>query len=247
MKISVMKMKSRYFVAARRIQSLYMFLFTLAVLGMLCLANTPLQADPINSLYDVTGTMTITGNNVCTPSPCRETIDFSFLYGYNYNSAFGVYDAYVVPSSISVSSFGALGSSFGYSGQIGNPQPGCDTHAVIGEPADANYMPFLAGGTEIDLDACGNLQTTPVAPSFFVSELYSCGNATCESDFVPPSRMGVNPGIFLPGTVHTNVAAVPEGGTSLEYLAIALVPIGFAILWSRRQSPLVANGWRDGW
>ena len=128
MKISAAKMKSRnrdsFVVAARRIQSLHVFLFTLAVFGAVCLANAPLRADPINPFYDVTGTMTITGNNVCTPSPCRETIDFSFLYGYNYNSAFGVYDAYVVPSSISVSSFGALGSSFGYSGQMWEPTTG---------------------------------------------------------------------------------------------------------------------------
>ena len=150
MKISAAKMKSRnsdsFVVAARQIQSLHVFLFTLAVLGAVCLANAPLRADPINPFYDVTGTMTITGNNVCTPSPCRKTIDFSFLYGYNYNSAFGVYDAYVVPSSISVSSFGALGSSFGYSGQIGNPQPGCDSHAVIGEPATPVHAVFSREG-----------------------------------------------------------------------------------------------------
>jgi len=77
-------------VATHRLQSLWVFAFALAVFGMVCIADEPSEADSLNPLFDVSGTMAITGNNVCTPSPCTETINFSFQYGYSYNPSMGL-------------------------------------------------------------------------------------------------------------------------------------------------------------
>jgi hypothetical protein len=235
-KTFIHKMKSRkwksFVLAAFGLQSLYGFFFTLALLGTVCIANTPVRADSINNpLYDVTGTMTISGNPVCGYTRCSETINFSFLYGYNYFADVNEYYAYIVPSSINVTSFGALGSSFTYNGIIGNVQPVCSPPESPGtvQISDANYMSFLSGGTNISLDACGNVLAAPVVPSFPLTELYACGTAACVSDFVPANQNGNNLGIFLAGSVQTSVTAVPEGGSMLGYLLISLAPIGLAI------------------
>ena len=221
--------RSSFVAAACRLPSLYVFFFTMAVLGTVCTVDMPVRADSIsNPLYDVTGTMTIFGNPVCGGAPCSETINFSFLIGESYNAQWGLYSEYVVPASISVSSFGALGSAFAYGGGINNPSSFCDVPG--GFPGDANYMPFGSSGTGIfDLHACGNQQATPVVPSFLVSSLYSCGNSACVTDFTPPDQNGNNLGIFLAGSVQASVTAVPEGGSMLGYLLISLAPIGLAI------------------
>lgn len=246
MKAFIHKMKSRkwnsFVPAARRIQSVRVYFFALAALGAVCI-NTPLRADSINNpLYDVTGTMTISGNPVCGGAPCSETINFSLIYGYNYAldlAGVGHYYAYATP--IAVTSFGDLGSAFTYSGLIGNPQPapptGCGGPIPAGERAiiDANYMPFSSGGTEIDLNACGNILANPVAPLFQSTVLYSCGTASCVTDFT--SETGDSTiGIFLTGTVQTTVTAVPEGGSMLSYLLISLAPIGLAMHLIKRNS-----------
>ena len=237
MKTFIHKMKSRkwnsFAVAACRLQSLYVFFFTLAVLGTVCIANTPVRAD---SLYDVNGTMTINGNNVCTPSPCSETVNFSLVFGYTFNSDYQMYQGYVV--SANSSSVGVLGSSFamlpafiGNPNNVGNPisNSGC-------AGSDVNYIEFFdSPGDEIDLHACADLEPTPVAPTFGWTDLYSCATVTCLNDFRAP---GVGNPLFLGGTLQTSVTAVPEGGASLGYLVISLAPIGLAIGLSKRKSRL---------
>jgi hypothetical protein len=96
---------------------------------------------------------------------------------------------------------------------------------------------FNSGGDEIDLYACGNYLTAPVAPSFG-TDLWQCYSATCATDFMPPGSCdgGRYCGIVeLPGTVQETAVALPEGGTALSYLLISLVPITLAILHSQRE------------
>ena len=232
-----LRQQSSLVAAATRFHPLCMVLFALAVFGMVCIADKPVLADSIVSPYAVTGTMTFTGNKVCGISPCTETINFAFDLGFTLNN--GLYDATVIPGSMSVSSFGALGSSFGSSGGIAGISTSCG-----GE--DNNYMGFLdSSGDEIDLHECGNLESTPVVPSFTAPQLYGCQTATCENDFVPSSLRDNSEGqlgIMLPGTLRTNVVAVPEGGTCLLYLVCSFVPIGLATLHRReRRSGISAS------
>jgi hypothetical protein len=137
------------------------YALVLAVLGLICFSASKLRADS-TPLYNVSGTMTINGNNVCTPSPCNETIQFSFQYGYTYDSAQNLYDGYAVPGTMSVTSFGNLGSAFATTGYIfgsGNVGPTC-----LG--GDSNYMEFSnpANTDEIDLHFCAVQETSPIAP-----------------------------------------------------------------------------------
>jgi hypothetical protein len=224
--------QSLFVSASPRFRPLGVFLFVLAVFGMVCIVDRPVRADSINNpLYDVNGRLTITGNDVCGLSPCTETIEFSFEYTYTLNGFEYLGEVVGTPS---VSSYGALGSFFAGITSPQNPFPFCQPNT--------NYMPmFNSGGDEIDLYACGNYQSTPVAPSFR-ADLWGCQTVTCGNDFMPPGSF-CEPGpsqdcgaLQILGTVQENVVAVPEGGTSLMYLAISLVPIGLAIRQSKRES-----------
>jgi hypothetical protein len=206
-----------------------MWLFVLALFGMICIADKPIQADSI-PIYDVNGTLTITGNNVCGLSPCMETINFSFDYTYTF---IGFEYLGEIVGTPSVSSYGALGSSFGGLTGPHSPFPFCQPNT--------NYMPmYNSGGDEIDLYACGNDQSTPAVPSFR-TDLWGCTTVTCGNDFMLPGS-GCQPGngitcgaLQIVGTVQEAVVAVPEGGTSPIYLAISFVPIGLAIRQSKRD------------
>ena len=209
----------------------------LASLLTVGITNTPLRADSTNGpIYDVNGTMILTGNNVCTPSPCTETIQFSFQFGYQFTTLGGnFYSGYAIPGTISVTSSGNLGASFLTNGVVFSPtvgpNPGCSG-------GDANFMEFLdAVGDEIDLHECGNLEQSPIAPSFsLTSTLYGCATTTCINDFVPPSlhRQAPATGLFINGSAQTSVVAAPEGeAPMLGYLLISLAPIGLAICQRR--------------
>jgi hypothetical protein len=221
--IDAMSLRKRSALITHGLCSSCIFLFALAVFGLLCIADKTAQADSI-PIWDVTGTLTITGNNVCGLSPCVETIKFSFDYTYTL-----VASEYVgeLLGTASVSSYGALGSSFAglYSPQ--NPFIFCQPNA--------NYMPmFNSGGDEIDLYACGNAESTPAVPSFR-GDLWHCVTASCITDFAPAGSDVCDTACVI-GTVQESVAPavqVPEGGTALEYALMALLPIGFAIWHSK--------------
>jgi hypothetical protein len=197
-------------------------MFVLAVFGMVCIANKPVQADSI-PVYDVTGTLTVAGNNVCGLSPCKETIKFSFEYTYTYVSLLNAYLGGIVGTP-SVSSYGVLGSSFSTVTSPHSPYPFCQPNT--------NYMPmYNSGADEIDLYACGNDQSAPAVPSFR-GDLWHCQTATCLTDFAPPGTSRCDVGC-INGVVQETVVAVPEGGASLMYLACSLLPIGLAIRYSQ--------------
>jgi hypothetical protein len=209
----------------RSLQSLVI----LAILGVICFSARQLQADS-TPLYDVSGTMTINGNNVCTPSPCSETVQFSFEYGYTYDSSGNLYDGYALPGTINVNSFGALGSSFATNGLILNPG---SVGPTCGATRDNNYMEFKNSTDEIDLYFCALSELSPIAPSFAGTDLYGCGSVTCGTDFVPWGTPFS--GLFLGGTLQTNVVQVPEGGATFGYVVISLAVIGLAVFGSRRR------------
>lgn len=206
------------------------YVVVLVLLGVICFGARHSQADS-SPLYDLSGTMTINGNSVCTPSPCSETIQFSFEYGYNYDSSQDLYEGYTVPGTMSVTSFGSLGSGFLTSGYIfasGNVGPTC-----LG--GDSNYMAFSnsSNADEIDLHFCAIQETSPIAPSLTGTDLYGCTSSTCAKDFVPWGTPFS--GLFLGGTLETNVVQVPEGGTTFGYVVISLAAIGFVVFRSRHR------------
>jgi hypothetical protein len=176
------------------------------------LSGTSARADDI---YGVTGQLAIAGNNVCLPSPCAESIKFSFAIDEKFDTGLGAYLVSTVPGTINLVASGPLGlftSPGGFSalGPIGG--------------ANQNFMPLYdSGGDEIDIWALTNLQPNPFTPAIGGSELYSCGNATCVTDFSPPglcapgaSSCGVD---LQSGTLQATVTAVPEPSTiSLTFL-----------------------------
>jgi hypothetical protein len=176
--------------------------------------------------FDVSGELSIGGNQVCVGGyTCIETILYSFTMEFVLNpNAEDEYEEYVDPTSISVTSFGALGSSFTTGGGLLlTPATGCD--------GDTNYLEFLdSAGDEIDLHECGNLLSTPVPPTLSWVDLYGCATTTCLTDFAPPPYTTFSPpldGLFVTGSGYQTVTAVPEPGT-LTLIAVDLV--GFASL-----------------
>src|SRR5215467_3176503 len=191
--------------------------------------HAQIQASPV---WDVNGQIVLIGNNVCYPSPCTETVNFSFDYTYQYVG--GTYFGQVVGTP-SFTSIGPLGSNF-YT--ITNPiEPEADCGF------DTNYMEMLdRAGDEIDISTCGNAQSTPVTPTFPVAQLYRCDTAICITDFAPSydclSGSNVCPGIFKQASVQATVVEVPEGGTTIEYCASSFAFIGCALFWKRHKSLL---------
>jgi len=88
-----------------------------------------------------------------------------------------------------------------------------------------------ANTDEIDLHFCAIQETSPIAPFLTATDLYGCTSATCAKDFVPWGTPFS--GLFLGGTLQTNVVQVPEGGTTLGYFVISLAAIGFVVFRSR--------------
>jgi len=201
-------------------------LFPILLALMVFIVSKPAKADTI-PIWDVTGTITLGGNNVCN-GVCTEVITFAFQYTYIKE---GGYWGEVIGTPV-VSSYGDLGSSF-YS--LGGPyQPGGGCGGL-----SANYIPFVnSGGDDIDLHVCENGALTPVAPTFY-SNLYSCKTAACRNDFAPSSfnctPESICAGIFLEAKLESNVVQVPEGGTELGYLGISFGFLAGGILWKKRS------------
>jgi hypothetical protein len=200
----------------------------LVVLGIVALCSAPVWADSISTpVYDVSGSMTFTGNPVCSGRPCSETINFSLVYGYILNPSLDIYQGYV--ESGTISSFGALGGGFNI------------PNSIVGSGCGA-YIGFFDGppgaGSEIDLNTCGGTSAVPLAPSFGGADLYSCGTQTCENDFVPPSMDRPNPsfGLFINGTEQTTVTAVPDGDSAILLSLGALGAVGLVWRWRRREA-----------
>jgi hypothetical protein len=221
--------KSRRAAPVSRLLRLFQIIFALIV--AICIANKSAQADSI-PVWNVTGTITLTGNNVCN-GLCTETIMFGFDYTYTRDQ-YGTYWGRVTGNPF-VSSYGDLGSSFAFVGGPYQPGGGCGG-------LSSNYIPFInSGGDDIDLKVCDIIASTPVTPTFY-SSLYSCRTAACRNGFAPTwfncTPESLCAGIFLGAKLESNVVQVPEGGTELGYLAVSCAGIGCAVLWGKRKSAL---------
>jgi hypothetical protein len=179
----------------------------LALVPLFLLSGTSARADDI---YGVTGQLAIAGNNVCLPSPCAETIKFSFAIDEKFDSGLGAYLVSTVPGTINLVASGPLGlftSGGGFSpvGEMGN--------------TNIDYMALNdSGGDEIDIWALTNLQPAPFTPAIAGSELYICRNATSVADFAPPRLclQGASEcGAYVQNrSLQATVTAVPEPSTT---------------------------------
>lgn len=186
----------------------------ISLVGLVCLFFAlPVHAD---TMYTVNGTMTLVGNNACG-SPCTETIDFSFDLGWQYDQTFAGYLGYA--TDIAANWSGALGT---FSENSAGP-------STFGGPG-FNYLGFFdPSGDELDLYLNPNPVPAPTTPTFNGADLYSCGGATCVTDFYPysptPTTLPVL-GIFLGASV-TYTVTTPEPATlimlAIGMLALALV------------------------
>ena len=175
-------------------------------------AAIPAGADalppPLPPGYAVSGTLSLTGNNVSVCGGfCTETIAFSFDVGYQFLPDLNIYQAYV--ADLTENGSGALGS-FTIS------SPGGED---LVSNADNHFIPLGNADFEIDIHLAENLVPAPVTPSLLdFADLYSCETATCITDFAPSGFQGSTPPIFglhnPSGPVVSSVAMIPEPATS---------------------------------
>jgi len=181
--------------------------------GLLLLFAIPAHADSVAAEYAVNGQLTITGNNVCTPSPCTETLQFSFNVDYSLlvptNNGYPPTYFGSVVAPVFTSSSGPLGYFGG--GPFSNW---------------TNYYPFSNNlGDEIDLSVdLGSMfpQTfgVPGPPVFLGSNLWGCVSTTCVTDFSFYSFPAT--GLYLEGTLQYTATLVPEPSTAtLTFFGLA--------------------------
>ena len=140
------------------------------LLFVLFICAVPAAADTV---YQVTGSATITGNPVCNGLPCTETIDFLFLVDYLFEGP-DDYAEHLI-SVISLTSSGPL-APFNTMGAVGD------------------YFAFSNSALD-EIDVNGPRGDTGLAPTPFPdlrdSLLFGCGftsvDPICVQDFVTPS------------------------------------------------------------
>jgi hypothetical protein len=202
----------------------HMHVIRLLVVLFICAA--PVMAD---NIFDVTGALTIVGNNTCSGTLCVETLSFSFQFAYQLVPQFSTagHDYYVgtVLPGGAVTSFGPLAQFFMTTGYCCN--------------SSADYIPFFnLANDEIDIfpyvSSMSQLTQSGVspAPPVFVNgaELYGCGvprvttvDATCIQDFSTGVVFG---GVDSRSSALFTVTAAPEGSV-ISYL---LVGVGLGLL-----------------
>lgn len=187
------------------------------------LSTAPVRADQIPTPpvvlppgWDVSGTLSIVGNNACSGLPCTETVAFSFDLGYEFFPDVNTYEAYI--ANVVNNWSGALGS---FSTTNTGPERVNASQNIFGffEPA----------GDEIDINIVqGFVSTPPVTPTLLGATLYTCGTTTCLTDFAPPTFQGRTPpqfGILVGGPAEFTVTPTPEPAT-LTLLVFGLFVLG---------------------
>ncbi len=194
----------------------------------------PAHADTI---YDLTGTVTLTGNDVCG-GPCVETVDFSFELDEGAYSL-GGYILSIVPGATATTISGPLAFPPNELGGIG------DAGGYVG----LGYVPPdspVGIGTELDIFiGCRSHSAAGCVPQLDGAELYSCGDQSCLDEFCPPDFCppqgsagyaygGVDYNAIVTGTVTDREGTVPTPEpSSLALLSLSLLAIG-GILRARR-------------
>jgi len=186
------------------------------VASMLCLLAVPAMADGV---FDVTGSLTISGNDVCGGAACVETLDFSFEVTW-VQFAPGQFNPEILP--------GTTASSSGPLGSFAPAGPGSIAN---------NFIQFFnTQGDEIDISVlnapvASAPQALQLANGFGGGYIYGCQTAVCVADFAPPGFVPPAFGLFTLGTVQYTETAVPEASTIL-YLLIGLVLVSL-VYWHR--------------
>jgi hypothetical protein len=188
-----------------------------------CLSAIPASAD---SVYQVTGALTIVGNDVCNGVPCVETLAFSFDVAWVPVPDEG-YNPVILPNP-KVTSFGPLGSFFLPTGSIG-----------VGT---GDYIPITDGQRgpdnfydEIDIYALNApIASSPQPLQLEGATLYSCGTAICSADFVSFANPGEE-GLPSGGPLVYSETAVPEA-SALWYLLIGVGLILLTVAVRRRKT-----------
>lgn len=188
-----------------------------------------IYGDALVDVFQVTGQLTITGTNACTPT-CAETLDFSFLIGSDYNPTGATpYNLYVIPNSGTVESFGPLSQ---FSLVTGGFLSGSDG-GECGAGGDCNRITFLnPDGDEIDLHTQWASGSSPITPNINAADLFACGSGnyvTCGQDFAPNQPYLA----FNFGEVTTTVTPAPEP-SSFFMLGAGLCALGLLVSSRRR-------------
>jgi hypothetical protein len=201
---------------------------TYAILAALLLLALPSRAD---SLYEVTGTATMTGNNVCG-GPCVEAVNFTFDLDESFDPVNNWYFLTVDAASYSAS------------GPLTGPALGTTFRQDMGY-----YLPIAFtgnGNSEFDLYFTGDNEPQPFVPGVFDEDIYSCGDQTCLDDFCPPADAQCQEappvyGLFIDRssieeTVTPLQVVTPEPSESgLLALGIALLALSALCGWFLRR------------
>jgi hypothetical protein len=175
-----------------------------ALVGVLAVLAVPCLADSIDSI-DMAN-ITFTGNNSCTPSPCKDIFNATWLWDATTDS--------VVPNSMSVSNSGVLGNFSLY---------------------DVTTYSFQFNSTTLpDYDASlwyfGS--SFPALGTYPLSEVYLyCGGGVCSTDFGSGYS---NPSSGTVTVTDPPVPAVPEP-SSFSLLLLGSGILAMAGIASRRR------------
>jgi hypothetical protein len=190
------------------------------VLAILLCCAAPAYAD---SIFTVTGSTTITGNDVCG-GPCIDTINFVFSVTYQKIQPHE-YLAQLLPGW-TLSSTGPLAP-----------------FNVLFSTSDNFFALFNASGNEIDLNGPnGDAELASIPfPKLVDAELYGCGNPfvatdpVCVTDFVPPG--GTSFGHVLSASSLSYKVVDPPGGPKSvpEPSVMALLLAGFVAIGAKRH------------
>src|SRR6185437_10300892 len=116
-----------------------------------------------DTLYTLSGTATIPGNDACS-GPCLETVNFTFDVTESLDTTYNEY--FLTLTGASATAQGPLGAF---------------SEALPISLDQGWYIPVLLGHSELDLNLgasgfMGNFEDQPFVPGLFGATLYSCGD-----------------------------------------------------------------------
>jgi hypothetical protein len=190
---------------------------------LVCLSAIPASAD---SVYQVTGALTIVGNDVCNGVPCVETLAFSFDVTWVPIPG-GGYNPVILPNP-KVTSFGPLGS---FSLPTGSIYENDYIPITDGQRGPDNYLSDEIDIYPLNAPVASSPQPLQLAGS---AALYACGTAVCSADFVPLIN-AAGEGSPSGGPLVYSETAVPEA-SALWYLLIGVGLILLTVAVRRRKT-----------
>jgi hypothetical protein len=213
----------------RRLSVIVAFVFAVAFAP----GSAKADGGGVVDLYNVSGSLTITGNNACPPAPsCTEVVNFSFIIGSVDepipNLPNNPYQAFIVSGT--ASSTGPLAPfNFDAAGLLpGNDGGECGN-------GDCNRVTFFnSNGDEIDLHMQWASASAPITPVVSGGDLYECGaigfgDPTCVQQMFNPNYDCC---MFLDGTVQATVTPVAEPA---EWMMLAAGLGLLGLMASRRR------------